>query len=638
MLQTIREKLTGWAAVAVILVIAVPLVLSFVGGDYTVSGVRFAARVNGEEIPAVEFQRVYQSRLVAEQQATKNELPKEVEAQLKRDALDGLVLNRAVTQYVRDTGFRVGASRVIDRVRSMDVFQVAGQFSKPAYDATLAGQGISPTAFEQEQQSLLAVSQLQQGLEESSFFTPAELRRLISLDQERRDVAYLLFDPQTLGATITVSDVDVQSYYAANGNQFQSPERATIEYLEVSLTDMATDFVPDEDALRAAYDSDPTRFRSDEERRASHILIAVDGNRTEPQARALAEDLAGQLSKGGDFAALAAKYSSDVGSASRGGDLGFAAAGSYVEPFEKALFTLKPGETSAPVKTEFGYHIIRLEELRAGSSRSFDEVRAELVGDLRAQKAQDEFYALAERVDDLALENPTSLEPVARDTGLAIKRYEGFTREGGGPLGKNANFIAALFSPGVVDGSENTPLIEIDDTNAVVARVAEYEISSPKPLDLVRGEIIERLRAQRATTEASSRGQTIVEQVRGGKNLSEVLAGLGLKATEAGPLTRRTPAVHPDLLSAVFRATRPAGKPVVQGVSLSGGGYAVFELRSVVPGNPESIPQDQRDQLRQAMARRAASGETGALAAQLREGADVVIASDLFEVDEADSL
>jgi len=638
MLQTIREKLTGWAAFAVILIIGVPLVLSFVGGDYTVTGLRFAARVNGEEIPAVEYQRDYQNRLLAAQQAAKDELPKEVEGRIKQEALDALVLNRVITQYVRDAGFRVTPSRVIDRVRNMDVFKVGGQFSRPAYDATLAAQGISPAVFEQEQQSILAASQLQQGLEESSFFTPAELRRLISLDQERRDVAYLVFDPKTLGAAITVSDADVQAYYAANADEFLSPESANIEYLEVALSDMAKDFSPDEESLRNAYEADPTRFRSEEERRASHILIAVDGDRSDSEALALAQEISSQLSKGADFATLAAKYSSDVGSASRGGDLGFAAAGSYVEPFEKALFALAPGEISAPVKTEFGYHIIRLDEVRAGSSRSFDDVRAELVSELKAQTAQDEFYALAERLDDLALENPTSLEPVARDTGLVIRRYEGFTREGGGSLGRNSSLIRAIFSPAVLDGSENTPLIEIDDGHAVVARVSEYEMPAPKPLETVRGEIVERLRAARAATEASSRGQTIVQQVKDGKNLSEVLAGLGLKLTEAGPLTRRTPAVPPDLLAAVFRAPRPTGDPVVQGVSLGGGGYAVFELRSVIPGDPETIPQDQRDQLKQAMARRAASVEIGALTTQLRESADVVVAPDLFKADEADAL
>ncbi|MDP2322454.1 MAG: SurA N-terminal domain-containing protein [Gammaproteobacteria bacterium] len=638
MLQTIREKLTGWAAFAVLLVIAVPLALTFVGGDFTVTGGGFAARVNGEDIPAVEFQRVFQNRLVAEQQAARNELPKEFEERLKRDALDGLVLSRVITQFVRDAGFRVSANRVIDQVRSLEFFQVGGQFSKPAYDATLAAQGISPSAFEKEQQEILAVRQLQDSLVESSFFTPAELRRLIALDQERREFAYVLFDPLVLGAAITVSDVEVQSYYAANANQFNSPESVTLEYIEVALPDMATEYMPDEDALRKAFDADPTRFRSDEERRASHILIGVDAGRADSAAKALAEDVASKLSKGGDFAALAAEYSSDTGSASRGGDLGFAVAGSYVEPFEKVLFGLRPGETSAPVKTEFGYHIIRLDELRPGASRSFDEVRAELLAELQAQKAQDEFYALAERLDDMALENPTSLEPVARDTGLRIKRYEGITRESGGPFGGNANLINAVFFPGVLDGSENTPLIEIDDTRAVVARVAEYKLPAPKPLESVRGDIVERLRALRATTEANSRGQAIVTRVQGGEELSAVVDSLGLKLTEAGLLTRRTPVVHPDLLSAVFRASRPAGKPVTQGVSLGNGGYAVFHLRSVAPGEPERIPQDQRDQMKQAMAQRAANGETGALAAQLRESASVVVAPDLFKADDAEPL
>jgi len=637
MLQNIREKLQGWVAFAVLLIIAVPLALTFVSSDFTVTSSGFAARVNGEEIPSVDFQRVYQNQLVAEQQAAGGQLPPEAEEQLKRQTLDGLVLNRAVTQYVRDAGFRVGAAPVIDYVRSLPVFQVGGQFSKPAYDATLASQGITPTAFEKEQQALLAVRQLQEGLIESSFFTPTEFRRLIALDQERRDVAYVLFDPRVLGAGIIVSDADVQAYYAANASQFQSPESATIEYVEVVLQDMAKDYTPDEEALRKAYESDPTRFRTEEERRARHILIAVDESRTESAARSLADDIAGKLASGGDFAALAAQYSNDPGSASRGGDLGFAAPGNYVEAFDKALFALQVGETPPPVKTEFGYHIIRLDELRPGAGKSFEQVRDQLADELRRQKAQDEFYALAERLDDLALENPTSLEPVARDTGLAVRRYVGFTRAGGGPLGNNPNLITAVFSPGVLEGSENTPLIELDDSRAIVARVAEHKKPAAVPLEQVRAEIVDRLRTLRATTEATSRGGKIVQRAQAGEDLAAVVSSEGLKLTEAGPLTRRSPAVPPDLLAAVFRAPKPAGKPVVQGASLAGGAYAVFQIRSVVPGEPELIPQQQRDERKIAFAQRTAASETEALAAHLRESADVVVAPDLFKAgdDEA---
>ncbi len=650
MFEKIREKLKGWVAVGVLVLIGVPLALTFVSSDFSVTGSSFAARVNGEDIPNVDFQRVYQNRLVAEQQALKNDLPPEAQEQLKRQALDGLVLNRVVTQYVRDAGFRVSSAQVIEHLRSLPVFQVSGQFSKAAYDATLATEGISPTAFEKEQQALLAVRQLQDGLVESSFFTPAEFRRLIALDQERRDVAYVIFDPRELGAGIEVSDADVQSYYAANASQFQSVESANIEYIEVALSDLAKDYTPDEAALREAYEADPTRFRSAEERRARHILVAVDAGRSDAEAKALADEVAGKLAKGGDFAALASQYSTDSGSASRGGDLGFAGQGSYVEPFEKALFALNLGQTSAPVKTEFGYHIIRFDELRPGTERTFEEVRGQLTDELRKQKAQDEFYALAERLDDLALENPTSLDLAAKDTGLKIARYEGFTRTNGGPFGSDANLSSAVFSPGVLDGSENTPLIELDDTRAVVARVVDYKKPGPRSLSEIRGEIVERLRTLRATAAAKSRGEAVLRRVQAGEDLSAVLSATGGRLTEAGPLTRRTPTVPPELLAAVFRAPKPVAqaaggagglevaRPVTQGVSLGNGGYAVFELRSVVPGEPQRIPQEQRDQRQVALAQRVAVGETEALAAQLREAADVVVAPDLFKADEAEAL
>ncbi|MBL8201825.1 MAG: SurA N-terminal domain-containing protein [Chromatiales bacterium] len=631
MLQNIREKLTGWVAFAVLLIIAVPLALSFVSSDFTVTSSGFAARVNGEEIPSVDFQRVYQNQLVAEQQAAGGQLPAEAEEQLKRQTLDGLVLNRAVTQFVRDAGFRVGAAQVIDYVRGLPAFQVGGQFSKPAYDATLASQGITPTGFEKEQQALLAVRQLQDGLVESSFFTPTEFRRLIALDQERRDVGYVLFDPRVMGAGISVSEADVQSYYVANANQFQSPESATVEYVQVAIEDMARDYTPDEEALRKAYESDPTRFRTDEERRARHILIAVDDSRSDSAARALADEVASKLASGADFAALAAQYSNDPGSANRGGDLGFAAPGNYVEAFDKALFALEVGATSPPIKTEFGYHIIRLEELRPGSGKSFDEVRDQLADELRRQKAQDEFYAIAERLDDLALENPTSLEPAAKDTGLTVRRFDGFTRAGGGPFGTNPNVVSAIFAPGVLEGSENTPLIELDESRAIVARVAEHKLPAPLPLEQVRAEIVDRLRTLRATTEATSRGEAILKRAQAGEDLAAVVASEGLKLAEAGPLTRRSPTVPPDLLSAVFRAPKPAGKPVVQGVSLPGGAFAVFQVRSVVPGVPEVIPQQQRDERKAALAQRVAGIETEALAVQLRESAKVVVAPDLFK-------
>ena len=216
MLEKIRDGLKGWLAWVVIAIIGVPLALTFVGGDSTFTGGSTAASVNGEDIPAVEFQRVLQDRMVARQQETRSQLSPEVEEQLKRETLNGLVLNRAVIQFVRESGFRVSAQRVADHIRSLKNFQVGGQFSKPAYDAALAANGISATAFEASSVPVLEVNQLQNGIAGSAFFTPAEFRRIISLDQQRRDIDVVLFDPKLLGAAITPTDVEIQAYYATN--------------------------------------------------------------------------------------------------------------------------------------------------------------------------------------------------------------------------------------------------------------------------------------------------------------------------------------------------------------------------------------------------------------------------------------
>ena len=633
MLQSIREKLQGWVAGAVLALIAVPLVLTFSASDFGVSGSSFAARVDGEEIPSIEFQRVYQNRLIAEQESSGQVAPG-IERQLKEQTLEELVLNRAVTRYVRDAGYRVSNARVADYIRNLPVFQVGGQFSKPAYDATLVTQGLSPIAFENEQRAVLAVRQLQQGLVESSFFTPDELRRLIALDQERREAAYVLLDPRQLGAS-PISDADIQAYYAANPTQFQTPETVDLEYVELSLSELEAAIKPDEASLRAAYDADPTRFRTAEERRGRHILVVVDASRGDADARVRADEVARQLAAGGDFALLAAEYSDDPGSAGRGGDLGFAGRGTYVDAFEEALFSLQTGEVSPPVKTEFGYHLVELQEVRAGSERTFAEARGQLVEELRQNEAQEQFFLLAERLDDLALENPDSLEPAVAETGLLLRRYTGFSRTGGGPFGSNQALVSAVFSNPVLEGGENTPLIEIDERRAVVARAVAHNRPAARPLAEVREEVEERLRALRGMNEATTRGTALLARLQADDDLVVALQEAGLKAVESGSVMRRSPTLPAELLAAIFRAPKPTeGAITPQGLNLSDGSYAVFWLKSVVPGEPGSVPRELRDERKRLLAESAAIAEVEALALQLRESAKVVVSPTLFEADE----
>lgn len=632
MLQAIRNRLTGWIAIAIIILIGVPLALTFGTGDFTAPGADYAARVNGEEIPRIQFDRVYQDRLSAQRQELRGLVSPELERELKRGVLDSFVINRVLSQHVTDAGYRVSDQRVAEQIRSLPAFQVGGQFSRPAYEAALNAEGLAPTAFETEQRLLLSMRQFQDGLLESAFYTPVEFRRLIELEGQRREVSWVIFDAASIGAGIDVSDLDVQSYYSANQNQFQTQESADLEYIEVVLADMARDYEPDEQALLEAYEADPTRFRSGEERRARHILLAISGERDEQATRAIADEVAEKLAAGADFAALAGEYSNDPGSAARGGDLGWAGRDAYVPAFEEALFAMDVGETTPPVRTEFGYHLIRLEEVRRGEEQKFEDVRDQLAAELRQHRAQDEFYGLAERLDDLALDNPTSLEPAAQDTGLPLRRLAGYTRSGGGPFGDDARLASAVFTTAVLEGEENTPLIELDDGRAVVARVAMHRPRQAVPLTQVRDEIIGRLRTLRASTEAAARGEALLQATASGTDFAEAATAAGERVVDPGTVARQSPAVPTDLLLAIFRAPRPAaGQPIVQGTPLSDGGYAVFRLTNVANGQPDAVPQELRDQRKRILAQQTAIVETNALVSELRNRAKVVVAKNLFE-------
>ena len=379
MLEKMREGLKGWMAWVFIAVIGVPLVLTFVGGDTPFTGGGKAASVNGEDIPAVEFQRVLQDRMVARQQETRSQLSPEVEEQLKRETLDGLVLNRAVIQFVREAGFRVGAQRVADHIRTLPNFQVGGQFSKPAYDAALAANGIPAASFESEQRSLLEVNQLQDGIASSAFFTPGEFRRIIALDQQRRDLEYVLLDPKVLGAAITPTDAEIQAWYATNASEFQTEETVDLDYVEISLADTVRDYVPDEAALRKAYDEDPTRFRSAEERQARHILIIPEVDSAGGMAaKARADEIAAALAAGASFDSLQRLYHDQAEER----DVAGIPADSLTGAYKAALTGVDSGQVTRvfplavegqPFRTKWG--VAKVTMRTASGTRSYDSVR-----------------------------------------------------------------------------------------------------------------------------------------------------------------------------------------------------------------------------------------------------------------------
>jgi len=632
MLQTIREKFTGVIAFLVIGAIGVTLVISFSGMDGGVVTGNFAAEVNGEEIPAINYQRVMQNQLYRQQELLQGDLTPELQEQIQRGVLEGMIRNEVVKQFVRDSGFRVDDERVMQFIRNQEAFQVGGEYSYDSYVMMLANQGLTPEGFERDQRSQMEVTQLESGIVASAFFTPTEYRRYIELLAEERAAAFVQLDPSMLAEDVEIAEAQLQEFYESNHDLFMSEESVSLEYVEIVLDDVKAGIVVSEDDVRDFYDANPERFISADQRNLSHILILVNDEVGDATATATIADLRARLDQGEAFEALARDNSQDPVSAAAGGDLGWATPGDYPEAFEEVLFALEPGQVSAPVRTEFGLHLIRLDEIRPGSQQEFAEVRDELFDELRLQQAADDFYALAERVDDLALENSGSLATVASEADLELRAIDRFTRSGAEPLGYSPELVDAAFSVAVLDDGENSPLIELADDRAVVLSVIEHRLSVLRPFADVRDLAEEALRSQGAAELARARGGELLSRLEGGESFADLAAEFSFETPEAATLNRALPDVAPEILAAIFRAPRPPeGQPVYQGLALRSGGYLVFRLDAVTPGRPEMIPQQQRDQRKQLLAQQAGGSAAAALVADLRAAARVLVAPGLFD-------
>jgi peptidyl-prolyl cis-trans isomerase D len=635
MLQIIREKFTGPIAFAVIAAIGITLVISFGNMDTGGATGNFAAEVNGEEIPILNYQRLVQNELGRQQETFQGEFPEALQEQLRRNVLENMIRNKVLAQYVRNSGYRVDAERVKAFIRSQPVFQVGEEYSYESYMAVLSSQGLSPEVFERDQQVALEVGQLDNGIVASAFYTPTEYRQYISLLAEQRDVLYASIDPADLIGEIQVSDESLRSYYDSNSEEFKTEESVSLEFVEIRLDGISEAVVVDEPAIRQYYEENADRYRTREQRLPRHILIAVDVDTDEAAAEQTIAELSERLATGAAFEELAGEFSDDTASAEQGGMLDWSGRGDFVSAFEEALFALKKGETSGPVRTEFGYHLIQLDDIKAGTQRSYDEVHDELLVELQLQEAADLFYALAEQVDDLALENPDSLVEVAAASGLDLQRIESFTRAGGAPFGYNQNLVDTVFSIEVLEDGENSAVIEIGDDRAVVVRVDEYRPSVLVEFDQVKAVVSDTLGLQQAAVEAGNRGEAMLKRMQSGEAFDAIAAEYGLEVITAEDLSRSSAEVEAELLAAIYRTPKPvADRPIFRGQSLANGTYAVFQLNAVRAGRPDEIPQQERDQRKQLLARQLGSVATEALVTDLRADAEVFIAPDLFQQNE----
>ena len=582
MLQQIRDKISGWFAGVFLGAIAV--VFIFWGIRFESGPSSAAAKVNGESISVAEVRRAWQQRQAELQQAARDELPPAVVAAEQKKLIDEFVSRTILVQHAHDMGYRVGDAALAQEIQSIPALQVDGRFDRDRYAALLSQQGRSEAGFEDEFRKDLEVGQLRRGIAVSSFVTPGELVRRIALAGETRDVDWFVLPAASFEPTVQFTPAQVQAYYDANKARFVTPETASLQYVELKSTDVAAGIQVTEEGLRQYYDQVAAeRYMDQERRRARHILI--ESGSDDAAAKKTADDVAAQAKAGGDFAALAKQYSADPGSKDQGGELGWATREAYVPEFADAVFTMQAGEISAPVKTQFGWHVIQLEEVQPAHQRSFDEVRAELETEYRAEQSQSMFYEKSQQLADDAFASLSELEGVAEKNGLPLQTVAVYTRQGGGPFGDNARVLEAVFSDEVLQQRQNSPAISVTDGEVVVLRVTDYKPSAQRPLAEVRGEVEAELRRQDARKAAEAAAIADASSISIGTPIAEVARAAGAAPMGSRSIGRTAEGVDPALAKAVFRAPRPApGKAIGGTAVLPNGDVAVFAVTGVRAG------------------------------------------------------
>ncbi|MDT8904597.1 MULTISPECIES: SurA N-terminal domain-containing protein [Pseudomonas] len=620
MLQNIRDNSQGWIAKTIIgVIVALMALTGFDAIFQATSNSNEAAKVNGEKISQNELsQAVDMQRRQLMQQLGKDFDASLLDEKMLRDsALKGLIDRKLLLQGAHDAKFAFSEAALDQVILQTPEFQVDGKFSAERFDQVIRQLGYSRMQFRQMLAQEMLIGQLRAGLAGSGFVTDAQVLAFARLEKQTRDFATLTIKSDA--SAVKLTDDEVKAYYDKHAKEFMTPDQVVIDYLELkkaSFFDQVS--VKDED-LQAAYQKEIANLS--EQRRAAHILIEVNDKVTEAQAKARIEDIQARLAKGESFEALAKEFSQDPGSANNGGDLGYAGPGVYDPEFEKALYALNKDQVSAPVRTDFGFHLIKLLGVEAPEVPSFASLKDKLTRELKTQQVEQRFVEATKQLEDASFEASDLAQP-AQDLKLTVHTSAPFGREGGEGIAANRAVVTAAFSPEVLDDGANSTAIELDPETVVVLRAKEHRKPEQLPLERVETAIRAQLTKEHASAAAKTRADELIVSLREGKTvLDKPVDGQGWKVTEAA--TRSQEGIDPAVLQALFRMPKPESKdkPTFTSVTLPDGSLMIVRLNGV---NEAAAPTDaEKAEYRRYLASRIGQQDFAAYRKQLESEADI---------------
>ncbi len=547
--------------------------------------------------------------------------------EFKNSILNNMIERRLLLNQARSMGMMVSPEELTEVIGTVPAFfDDSGQFSVEKYERLLRAQNLMPAEFESQIEQDLLVGRLQNVITQSAIVSDSVVSRLVRQRGQQREVSQLIFSPAKYRESIEVTDEDVQKYFDDNKNLFKLPERAKVEYLVLNEESAAASVSISEDELRQSYEDRIAEFQGVEERRASHILISVieEGSDAEKfAARSRAEELLQIVKRDpSQFGALAQEFSNDPGSAESEGDLGFVQRGLMVESFDKALFESKIGSIVGPVETQYGYHIIRIDDVKAVNTTSFEDAREDIEKGVRQSKVDETYLTAAQTFSDRVYTDYDSLTPVADELGLTIQTSDWVSRDSAGynTLLEKPELLQAIFSAESLEEKRNTQAFEVQPKTLVAARVIEYALEEEMKYEDVSGEIKDFLKSQGALDKVVAEGESTLAAIQGGEEAT------GGEWSKPGMVTLvKRQGLHPEGLRAIFGVSKDE-LPAHVGMTIDDGRYVIFRVTKVV--DLEEVTEDDLSTAKRQLAQMLMQQQMSAYIGSLRENANVRIKSD----------
>ena len=619
MLEKIREGSQGIVAktilVLVILSFAFAGVSSYLGSNTGVP----AAVVNGDEIGANELEQAFQNeRSRIEQQL--GEMFTALAADdsymngIKQGVLDRLIADKLIDQAANKLGLRVSDEQIKKAIIEEPAFQTDGQFDNERYLAVLRQLGYQTTSFRNMMRVDMTRRQLLNALVGSEFVLDGEAKQLAEVQGQTRDIRYLVVDSTPFLSTVSVADEEAQSYYDANISQYMSPEKVSLEYVELNVADMAKSSETSDEEVKTYYEENKAQYQTAEKRLAAHIFVAATDDDSADKAKA--DAIEAKLTAGEDFADVAKADSDDQLSAQQGGKLDWFEQGVMDPAFDEALFGLQKDQVSSIVKSEFGYHIIKLLDLQASQATAFENVKAKIVAQLQEKKALDVFYSLQTKLADTSYEIPDTLAETAQAVNAKVQSTQLFSRDDVPAKFNNPEFIKAAFSDQVLASGLNSDVIELAPNHVVVIRMKKHQTAGVMSFNEVKAGIVERLKQDKANDGARDKAAEYMAQLKAG---NDTLTGASL--TTLAKLGRFNQDIDQAITNKAFKIAAPAENSVTIDTAALATGYAVIVVDKV--NKAEGINDNLINTLKQRIAPQYSEADYRAVVASLKADAEI---------------